>query len=197
LRIVTGLDTETAAWVAARIPAMRDCPDFGPCVTLAVVDDAGMIIAGVVYNNYQPHLRGIHISVAARTSRWLTKPIISTIMNYAFRQLGCVRITAITPPGEATSVSRFLRKFGFTREGLIRKGLGDLDAVVWGLIDDDWRGHKYNVDRVDGQAVRTKSTRSRRARKRAGRRKHANGAGTAAPQHDQQHQPLRVGDVSG
>ena len=189
MRLVTGKDALVAKWVELHIPSMLGGAGFGPCTAIGVVNANEQPVAGVVFHDYQPHLRSVQISCAAETPRWLTKKLAGLIMAYPFSQLGCTRVTAITPSGTKASASRFLERFGFVREGVIRKGLGDSDAVIWGMLDTDWAASKFNVASiVDGQEKHAPSPyagRSRRARQRAIRKQYRIGARTAAPQHDQ------------
>ena len=184
MRLVLDQGPGVAQWVEARIPHMNGQP-FGPSSAIGVVTDAGIPIAGVVFHDYQPQYLNAMISVASETPRWLTKRLITGIMRVPFVQYGLNRLTAITPPGE-TSVSRFLMKFGFRREGVVRLGLGNQDAVIWGLLATDWKWSKFNLDRavsrgeIDTPAARR--ARPHRRRRRTERSQHSDGAGTTAPQ---------------
>jgi RimJ/RimL family protein N-acetyltransferase len=190
VRIVYGLDTVVARWVALHIPQMAHNPDFGPCVAVGIADSNETPIGGVVWHNYHPHYRSIEVSCASESSKWLTRPIISEIFRYAFDQLKVARITAITP-AKPTSASRFLETFGFRPEGVIRKGLGDDDAVVWGLLDSEWKFNRFNdrrpVSRIkrrvlgNGQerAHASDANRPRRHGKRPKRVKYSDGDAAA------------------
>lgn len=126
---------------------------------MAIFGEDGTPLAGVVFHDFHPQYRSVSMSIAADSPKWLSKPIISGIMAYPFTQLGAGRITAITAPREsAASIWRFLLKFGFSQEGRVRKGLGDADAIVWGLLASEWRISKFNVSRQ----VEVKKRRRRR-----------------------------------
>lgn len=146
MRLLYGADAVVAQWVAERIPQMESGEDFGPCVAIGVVAEDSTPLGGVVFNNWQPKFRSIEVSFAASSARWLTRPLISEILTYPFAGLDCRRITAVTPR-KAASARRFLEVFGFKREGLVREGFGDDDAVVSGLLWREWRCHRYNVAR--------------------------------------------------
>lgn len=116
---------------------------FGASKTLAVVNDSGLIIGAVVYHNYDPWTRSIELSFASRHGHsWLTRAIICELLSYPFDQLSCVRITGCTPR-KATSARRFLDKFGFKREGVVRRGFLDDDAIISGLLVHEWRRSKW------------------------------------------------------
>lgn len=144
-----GHDQQVAAWAAERIPHMPAPPE---CVAFGIVDGSDHIRGAALFHGYMPAYRSIDITFALESPRWLTLPVIAGIMAYPFLQLHCGRVTAATPRKSA-SARRFLEKFGFKREGLVRKGFGDFgDAVVYGLTERDWRESPFNRRaRLDGQ----------------------------------------------
>lgn len=137
MRLVFGMDALVAKWVALRIPEMAPTFDFGPCAAIGVVDEHDMPIAGVVFHNEQPMFRSIAISCASTTPKWLTRSMIRGIMSHPFDRLKCVRVTSITAR-KNTPTRRFLEKFGFKLEGVARRGLGDDDAMLYGMLDTEW-----------------------------------------------------------
>ena len=66
------------------------------------------------------------------------------IYDYPFDQLGCGRLTAVTPR-RARAARRFLDAFGFKREGLVRQGFGDDDAVISGLLKREWEASRWRL----------------------------------------------------
>lgn len=159
MRLAFGNDQLWAIWTAQRIPHAGS--GFGPdAVTIGVVDKHEMPVGCVVFNSYVPHPAGgnIMVSFASEKRNWLTRNLISDILRYPFSQLGCGRITALVPPS-ATNATQFLEKMGWKREGCIRLGYGDQDAVVWGLLASEWRWNRFNVDR---SVERPKKRRRRR-----------------------------------
>lgn len=142
MRLALGRSAETADWVAARIPHLGSGDAFGPCAALGVEDADGSLIGGVVFSGWRPSCRSIEASFASDTARWLTRRLITQIMAYPFGQLDCQRVTAITPR-KAGPARRFLDAFGFKREGLVRKGFGDDDAVISGLLRREWEMSRW------------------------------------------------------
>jgi RimJ/RimL family protein N-acetyltransferase len=108
-----------------------------------VVDKHDNLIGGVVFNQYQPQYRNIEVSFAASRSNWLTPNLVTGILSYAFDQLGCNRITSLTPK-KLRKARQFLIKFGFKHEGTIRAGYGDDDAIISGLLASEWAVHRFN-----------------------------------------------------
>jgi RimJ/RimL family protein N-acetyltransferase len=116
-----------------------------------VVDKHDNLIGGVVFNQYQPQYRNIEVSFAASRSNWLTPSLVTGILRYPFQQLGAARITSLTPK-RLRPARQFLSKFGFKHEGTIRRGYGDDDCIISGLLESEWRVHRFNKDRVSEQA---------------------------------------------
>jgi RimJ/RimL family protein N-acetyltransferase len=116
-----------------------------------VVDKHDNLIGGVVFNQYQPQYRNIEVSFAATRSDWLTPRLVTGILRYPFQQLGAARITSLTPK-RLRPARQFLSKFGFKHEGTIRRGYGDDDCIISGLLESEWRVHRFNKDRVSEQA---------------------------------------------
>lgn len=137
-----------AAWAAMRIPHMNG-QGFGPCSAIGWATEEGGMAGVAVYHNHQPQYGNIEMSFVVANPHTLNRHLLSALLRYPFAQLGVKRITVITPSSETTSVWRFLEKFGFQHEGRVRKGLGDDDALIWGLLQSEWVRHRYNVDRVE------------------------------------------------
>lgn len=142
MRLVIGRDAMVADWVGHQISHVGSGEAFGPCSAIGVEAEGGEPLGGVVFSNWQPACRSIEVSFASSSPRWLTRPIIRTIMAYPFGQLGCQRVTAVTPRRNKPA-RRFVEVFGFKREGLVRKGFGDDDAVISGLLKREWDASRW------------------------------------------------------
>jgi RimJ/RimL family protein N-acetyltransferase len=149
MKLLFGSDLFVADWVAQRIPsAARRMHEselgqaFGPATAIGVVDSRGELVGGLVYHAYDKWCRSIELSCAATTGRWLTREIVCALLRYPFDQLSCVRVTCVTPR-RATSVRRFLQHLGFKREGLVRRGFGNDDAIILGLLRNEWRRSRW------------------------------------------------------
>ena len=150
MRLLFGEDKGVAHWVAERIPHARvripyfpPGEVFGPAAAIGVAR-GDELVAGVVFHNYDPFVRSIEVSCAAASPRWANRRVFSDLLRYPFSQLDCRRITAVTPrraPPGATSPRKFLEGLGFVREGSIRFGFGDQNAIVYGLLAEDWAAH--------------------------------------------------------
>lgn len=149
MKLVSGpFSQPIAAWVAEQIGHGMD---WGPCEAIGVADENDNLIGGVVFNNYQPHNRNIEVSFAATRADWLTPCLVTGILAYPFDQLGCQRITSLTPKRNRRA-RQFLQKFGFKLEGNVRRGYGDDDCIISGLLASEWRCHRFNRSRISVEA---------------------------------------------
>lgn len=139
MRLLYQADEAVGAWVQSRIPNMPRLP--APYVGIGVVRGA-QLVAGVLYHGYVPEFGTIEVSIAADTPRWISRQRVSLILGYPFRQLGCGRVTAAIMSSNSRSI-RLCEGLGFKREGLLRRGFGRDDAVVLGLLREEWERGRY------------------------------------------------------
>lgn len=167
MNLLLGHDADVAHWVTERIPyAAVRIPYFdrgqvlGPNVAIGVVSEDGRLLAGVVYHNHDPFVRSIEVSCASDGARWGNREVFRALLRYPFDQLQCQRVTATTPR-KATSTRRFLEGLGFQREGSLRRAFGDDNAIIHGLLAEDWANGRFCQPRRgalgDGQEVRTEA----------------------------------------
>lgn len=150
MKLLYGHSDEVALWVGQRIPYVarrmaRDpaSPPFGPAQAIGVINQAGALVAGVVYHGYDPDCPSVEMSFAADTAKWLTRKLIYELMTYPFEGMGCRRVTGVTPK-RAKAARAFLDAFGFKREGVVRSGFMDDDAIISGLLAKEWATHRFN-----------------------------------------------------
>lgn len=104
-------------------------PESSACIGLV---RGGAVVTGVVFNNFEG--TDIHITVAG--SVW-TRPLLRAVGDYVFRQLGCIRMTAITENDRVLDLS--LRCGGMI-EGRMRNHFGrGRDGIVIGFLKEEWR----------------------------------------------------------
>lgn len=128
--LIFGQDEIIAKWVADRTP--RRNSEFTNYVAIGIAKN-GKIIAGVVYSNHYPEFKNIELSMAAESPMWATKDIIASLLRYPFIQLGCNRITTCTSSRNKRAL-RFNYGVGFRREGVIRRGYGNHDMIICGML---------------------------------------------------------------
>jgi len=136
MQCVYGLDQAVCAWVAARVPYLTG---FGPSVAVGVARGS-VIVAGIVWHAYSPTQPGgnIEVTMAADSAMWLRPRILTELLNYPFKQLGCHRITAVVARKNKRS-RRFVEHFGFKLEGVVRQGFGQEDAMIYGMLRSECR----------------------------------------------------------
>ncbi len=156
MKLALGNDALWAQWAAQFIPHMHG-GRFGDAATIGVIDKDGRPVGCVVFTEHLVETRNIQISFAADKRNWLTRRLMTAILRYPFRQLGVQRLTALVPPS-ATNATQFLTRMGWRREGCIRLGFGNEDAIVWGLLESEWKWSRFNMDR----AVTSRASKSRR-----------------------------------
>jgi hypothetical protein len=142
MKLVTD-NVEMMRWFAERHIAHVD-RFSDKAQALGVATDAGALAAVVVYDNFRG--RDIEMSVAAEMgSGWCSRSMLWHLFAYPFVQIGCDRVTAITPK-KSKRVRKFLKRLGFVEEGRIRKGFETDDAMIYGMLKDEcaWIGRKAN-----------------------------------------------------
>ena len=93
-----------------------------------------------MFHDYQPQWNNIQVSFAGAQANWLTPRGVYAMLEYPFRQVGVERITSLTPKRNRRA-RQFLNRFGFKHEGTIRRGFGDDDSIVSGLLRSEWDAH--------------------------------------------------------
>lgn len=123
------------AFVVSRVPHMDPLRDFA---AIGVADDDGALVAGCLYHSYVERYAGLEISFAASSARWARRGVIRALLSYPFLQLGCRRVTTVTPSDNARAI-RFNLGIGFTREGTLRHFYAPKrHAVVCGFLRSDF-----------------------------------------------------------
>ena len=153
MKLLYGHSKEVAAFVASLIPRCAD--GFGPCQAIGVIDNDGRLLAGWVWNNWDPLAQTIEFSGASLTPHWMTQDILHKLFAYAFDEVGCQMV--LTRNSENNKrLHRQLARYGFTRWDVPRLfGRGE-NGVFWTLTDDDWRANNfYPGTKSHGQQTRT------------------------------------------
>jgi RimJ/RimL family protein N-acetyltransferase len=131
------------AWAEQRIPNNR----FRADATAIGITRDGEISGVVVFDNFT--VGSCCVSVASDGSRrWITRELLIRVFAYPFIQLGYRRLTALVAASNADSLN-FCRAFGWTREGVLRRGAPDGDdLVVFGMLREECR---YLPERMAGK----------------------------------------------
>lgn len=99
---------------------------------------SGQLIAGLIYTGYRKPDITVHIG-AIPGRRWLTREFLYAMCDYPFNFLDCGRVT-IPVKADNAECLRFVKHFGFTEEGRLRKAFPDgQDLVILGLLKNECR----------------------------------------------------------
>lgn len=129
--------------VADLVPRCRT--GFGACKTWGVLDEHGRLVAGWVWNNWDPDAGTMEFSGASVTPKWMTRRILHRLFAYAFEDADCQMIlTRNSAVNERLHDQLFA--FGFDRFDIPRLFGREEDGVVWSLTDDQWRASRFYID---------------------------------------------------
>jgi RimJ/RimL family protein N-acetyltransferase len=146
MRLVFGADKEVADWVAAQIPHLQG-GSFGPCSAIGVVDNE-ILVAGVVYHDYQQSCKTIQLSMMASTPRWAQRGIVRALLHYPFMQIGVQKVWTTTPHTNERAI-RFNKGIGFKQEAVLARHFGEAHAVICRMFRKDYE--RLFMRKDDGQ----------------------------------------------
>jgi len=128
-QLICGRDEELAQWAEEHFP---DCaPLSRPLTSIGVASPDGDIMGVAIFHNYRQN--DIEITFITATPRWATQGVIRGILDYPFRQLGVLRMTAITTKSNKKA-RKLLTGLGFVLEGVHPHASKDLtSACTYGL----------------------------------------------------------------
>lgn len=142
--IVYGADSAIADWVSEGLMGRKG--GFSNSVALGVMHK-DKLVAGVVYNNFQKKIDGspllIEMTIYSIDKIWCSRHNLNKLFCYPFAQLGLERVQAICS-AQNSGVIMFLKRLGFTQEGVHPKGYMDGgDAVSFGMLKNNckWISH--------------------------------------------------------
>jgi RimJ/RimL family protein N-acetyltransferase len=110
--------------------------------SMAVFDDERMI-AGVLYNNYQPREGVIEMHAASIDRRWLTRLVLREMFSLPFDQYGC-QLCALRVSETNKHMIRIAKAYGFKEHVIPRLRGRDEAEHILTLSDDDWRSNRFN-----------------------------------------------------
>ena len=152
MKVARNIGADVMDFVAARMPAMfgqsiRD----GKYAGLGVLNEAGELVAGVIFNEYWPTFGTMQVHLAADTPKWATRSVIKEILGYAFKEAGVNKVWGATPH-TLERVLRFNHGIGFTREGILSHHYGAQHAVITRMFAKDYK--KFYLDEGGMQALK-------------------------------------------
>ena len=141
---VYGHDEIVGNFVAALIPHCGG-RGFGPAAkTIGVINADGVLVAGLVYTNYDPYAGVIEIAGGASLDpRWMTRETLKRMYQYPFITCGCQMVVQRVPAEDERQL-RMLAAYGATFVKVARLFGRDRDAVISTLTVEDWAANKFN-----------------------------------------------------
>lgn len=133
---------EVVNFVSGLIPGPTDFPSYAVGIGTQI---GGKILGGIVFEGYNG--RSVTGHLAGTDKRWLSRTLLRAAAQYAFVQLGCVRITGLVPASNEEALKLDLR-LGFTIEALLKDAAYDGDMFVlrmfardcrWLRVDHGWK----------------------------------------------------------
>jgi hypothetical protein len=136
--LVFGRDEEVARWAANKL-RIRKLGELTtgfvrPFTTIGVRDRSGQYSGAFIFSRFT----GPDVELTVVGAGAITRSAFQAAARYVFDDLGCVRVSA-TIRADNDRALAVARKFGFKQEGIRRKGFKDHDAVLLGLLREDYR----------------------------------------------------------
>ena len=134
-QLLYGKSEEVAEWVSLQIPEVNN--GFQQATAIGVVSE-GKLIAGVVYNEWQPNYKTLQLSIAATNPMWARKEVISGLLAYPFCQLDVYKCWMTVSSDNEKSL-RMTTKVGFVKEGIMAHQYGKKrHAVIKRMFKNDY-----------------------------------------------------------
>lgn len=127
-------------WAAARIPELQG--PFDSMTAMGVESSKGDLMGVVVFHSWDPRSRTMQVSAAADDARWLlARSAVAAMRWYVFKTCDCQKIWSITPRANKRAL-RVVKAFGLTPEAILKRQLGDDDAVISGQFREQVYGEE-------------------------------------------------------
>lgn len=128
--VLTGHDAAVAEWVGGKVG--KPFSDEMKYTAIGVVSPEGRLIGGYVFTGHT----GTSIEMSLAGSGVALRSTWAAVIDYVFRQLGCVRLQVHTRRDNARARKQATR-LGFRYEGTMRRYYGDCAGLVYSLTVDD------------------------------------------------------------
>jgi len=142
MQLLFSHDEEVAAFVASLIPGMDR--GFGNNKAIGILDKDGLLIAGLVYHNWQPEFGTIELTGAAINRRWMTRDVIQFMYDYPFLVCKCQLLIQNNSIRNA-HLNEQLRRGGFCEYHIPRLKGRDEDGIMFTLTEEQWAKSPFNL----------------------------------------------------
>lgn len=128
MRVVVGRDFEVATFVGGILEEA-----FSPPYVTIGVASHGRLVGGAVFNGFT----GSDVELTIAGFGILSRGVMRAFAHYAFEQAGCRRVS-MTVRTSNHLVHRLAGRCGFKIEGVKRRAYGNEDAILYGLLPEDF-----------------------------------------------------------
>jgi len=136
-------DVETITrWTADQLAEPKD--SFGDHYSVCLEDEDGIVIAMVYHQRTE---NNVTVALAKRDGSIIAPSAIGDLLSIAFREpISAQRMTAFIKDSNQRSLD-FTKKLGFTQEGRVRNFFKDGDAIILGLLKEEFEESRYGKQR--------------------------------------------------
>lgn len=122
--------TRLRAWLETRLDLK-----LHPETVFMGAEACGKLATVAAFSHYVPDI-DIEISIAHDSKGIASRELVREIFRYVFDQSNCLRCTARIAEDNQQSI-KLAERLGFKAEGRLRRGFGNRDALLFGLLRDD------------------------------------------------------------
>lgn len=120
---------------------------FGACASMGVIDGE-RLIAALIFHNYNPESGVLEFSAAAESGRWLTRPVLWAMFNYAFNDCGAqmvvMRVSERNRTWNGRGIQRILKAYSFVETRIERLRNRDTAELIYTLTDTAWASNGFH-----------------------------------------------------
>lgn len=116
--------------------------------SMAVLDD-GVVIAGVLYNNYYPKQGVIELHAGSLSRRWLTRRVLYSMFSRVFDHFRC-QLCVLRVSERNVGMLKIGKAYGFNEYVIPRLRGRDEAEHILTLSDDDWRSNRFHRGKTNG-----------------------------------------------
>lgn len=130
-QIVYGQEDDFLPWLCQRIRT----PALGHDAKAIGLMRGDKIVAVVGYERFSGNDCSVHIAYDSEHGA-IPPAFWTAVYAYPFNQLEQDRVTSLVRSDNVPAI-RFCDRQGFAREGLLRRGAGDADLIVFGMLREE------------------------------------------------------------
>lgn len=144
-------DKERVGRFVASIPPFDSSRGWGEFAAIGYEID-GNLVAGSIFNNWDPKAGVIEISSASVDPRWLTRKSILGMFDFPFNQLGC-QLVVLRVAEKNDRMRSIAKRFGFSEYIIPRLRGRNEDECLYTLTVEQWHAKGFERSQYGQQAV--------------------------------------------